>query len=313
MFHNFARIEKRKLTTCCRLGIPLLLQTEKEIDHLLQVGNTSITANNNAILDITTCELARKALDYTLLRLARAQLSTFPFPHIFVTNVFPEYYYKEILRNLIDDAPTSGLFKRRGPKKPRYSVDIKRLKIGLTEHSLIGKIHFWNCHQEVFASPRMTQALVNPFENIIRRRFRLRNFDFNSFGQTLLLTQDRHEYFITPHCDVATKFVTNLFYLVDTPEEGNLKSSGTLLLQAIPKGEGATDLLNFNPNKKYLKFSRKSYIFKQASFVRNSMVAFAPCTNAWHAVPLQNFRNDTVRNTLQGFVYYGEQVGLAQC
>ena len=46
------------------------------------------------------------------------------------------------------------------------------------------------------------------------------------------------------------------------------------------------------------------YKFKQMEFRPNRLVAFAPCDQSWHGVPLQALPDGVMRNTVQGFVSF---------
>ena len=141
-------------------------------------------------------------------------------------------------------------------------------------------------------------------------------WDETHFNQNLLLCQDREKYFITPHCDVGSKFVTSLFYMPDARNAPALRDSGTLLLRPVPKPKRAkaTTLLTYDSRAEYLEHGSATYKVTRCEFRPNHLVAFAPCVGAWHAVPLQKFSSNVTRDTIQSFVGYpATKLPLGKC
>ena len=70
-----------------------------------------------------------------------------------------------------------------------------------------------------------------------------------------------------------------------------------------------TTLQDFDASKEYLEESGVVYKFKQMAFRPNRLVAFAPCDESWHSVPLQKLPEGVARNTVQGFVSFHSKEG----
>ena len=70
-----------------------------------------------------------------------------------------------------------------------------------------------------------------------------------------------------------------------------------------------TTLQDFDASKEYLEESGVVYKFKQMAFRPNRLVAFAPCDQSWHSVPLQKLPEGVARNTVQGFVSFHSKEG----
>jgi hypothetical protein len=104
------------------------------------------------------------------------------------------------------------------------------------------------------------------------------------------LSRDVTGYAINPHTDTAKKLVTTLYYLPKTDE---IADQGTLVVKSlagkiVKSGSGRASWDNME-------------VIRQAKFLPNSMLAFAPCQASWHAVKRTD--TPTQRDTIQGFVH----------
>ena len=276
------------------------------------------------------CDEARNVLSHTLKRIGSSELKFEPFPHLIVDQIFTDTYYDRIVRNIIN-ATESTLFKKRGPLKPRYSLNLGNSTDQLRRAETIelkNKIFFWKCHYQIFAADDFTAHIMNSFSSVLRKRLGRDYFSkqFSTqkslkygplFFQRMNLVQDRDKYFISPHTDVAEKFITMLFYVAPIENEDRLRDAGTLLLKPIsPKAKNnnkdVCDLNSFRRICKYVKFQGKYYGFKQCEFKPNRLIAFAPCHSAWHGVPLQNL-GWSPRNTIQSFIGSTSTFPLGKC
>jgi len=302
------------------LALLLLLKQGSEIPE--------ISESNKRLSKDYTCIEARDALSHTLERIRNSALKFEPFPHLIVDQIFTDTYYAHILRNIIN-ATESTLFKKRGPLKPRYSLDL----VNAAEQSrqakqvnLKEKILFWKCHYQTFGASEFTEHITNSFSSVLNKRLGRDYYSKLSrraptkkprFFQRMNLVQDRDKYFISPHTDVAEKFITMLFYLAPIKNDFRLRDAGTLLLAPSnprdnSKSNDVCDLVKFRATCRYVKFQGKYYRFKQCEFEANRLVAFAPCHSAWHAVPLQNL-DGTPRDTIQSFVGSTSAFPLGKC
>lgn len=286
--------------------------------------------------DLERCAPAFAAVRETSLRVGNVPAVPRPFPHLVLDDVFPSDYYQLMLDNVIDTRRASeDLFTRRSAVKPRYTLI---LRPNVTEYSrgdeddIKKKVEFWRCHYLAYGSAEFTAALLRPFRSIVERRYNgTVKYNAKKFYQAMSLVQDRTEYFITPHTDVYTKFVTNLFYLSSESDAEFLRTSGTLIMEPVgstgrkrkkkkkraargrslqglpPRGE-ITTLESFDSSKVYLENQGVVYKFKQMEFRPNRLVAFAPCDSSWHSVPLQKLKKGVFRNTVQGFVSFDGRV-----
>ncbi|QDZ19123.1 hypothetical protein A3770_02p16410 [Chloropicon primus] len=322
--------------------------TKVEAEEVL----TEETSDEGDVAQADPCAPAFAALRETSKVVGNVPASALPFPHLVLDDVFPEDYYQLMLENVIDtELATSELFTRRSAVKPRYTLILRENVTEYSKHELEAikkKVKFWKCHYLAFGSPEFTAALLKPFRSIVERRYNgTVKYNAKKFHQYLTLVQDRSEYFITPHTDVYTKFVTNLFYICDERDAESLRTSGTLILEPVarnpsrrrrkkkrkkrktrslletkvsdlptktpPEGK-VTTLENFDPTKEFLENQGVVYKFTQMEFRPNRLVAFAPCQQSWHAVPLQMYTGKVVRNTVQGFVSFdGETPDKESC
>jgi hypothetical protein len=297
------------------------------------------------------CASAFRAVEKSSELVANVVASSKPFPHLILDNVFPQDYYELMLENVLDTHTTKGdLFHRRSAVKPRYTL-ILLGNVTASEHDSDlnkRKVEFWRCHYLAYGTRQFTSALLRPFRAIVERRYNgTIKYDADKFYQAMSLVQDRDSYFITPHTDVYTKFVTNLFYLGNERDAQALRTSGTLImkpyktfprrrqkkgkkgkkstatfdsedylqiyredLKRVGLNDKVTTLQDFDASKDLLLDRSTVYKFKQMDFRANRLVAFAPCDNAWHSVPRQHFPNGVMRNTVQGFVSFAGSEGI---
>ena len=105
-------------------------------------------------------------------------------------------------------------------------------------------------------------------------------------------------YEISPHCDAEVKLVTYMIYM---PTEGSPTDMGTNICVPIHKED-------LDPNRsKKCTHSHKPWsefkTIKQVAYTRNTLFAFAKCSNSWHSVKMKE--NYPARTILRGLVLDG--------
>lgn len=177
-------------------------------------------------------------------RISNAVIQPWPFPHIYVQDVFPWDFYQNLLANL----------------PPTYSTGVKDYKGRKFAESTPDMLSFMNDNE-------FTKIAVRPFKPWIIQR------SLNKVFTDLRLIRDQQNYAIGPHTDAAWKVLSLLFYL---PPDGTLWEHGTSLY--VPKDP--TFRCPGGPHHAVERFTR----VHTASFLPNSMIAFFKTDYSFHGV-----------------------------
>lgn len=193
---------------------------------------------------------ANELFGHLAYKIANATVHPFPFPHIFVEEVFPWAFYNELLANLPDEDDYSA-------HKTAYRSRKFANPTVIDAFSLLHSQQFGN-------------IAVSPFRQHIQTRFG------GSPAQThsdLRLVRDSQNYSIGPHTDAPWKILSYLFYL--TPDF-NLVDHGTSIYLA----NDPTFRCPGGPHHPYKEFTR----IYTAPFVPNSLFAFFKTDYSFHGV-----------------------------
>jgi hypothetical protein len=168
-------------------------------------------------------------LKLALERIARAEIHRQPFPHIIVKGLFPDSFYKSLLKNF----PDQGQFEkveyagtghsRTAPTYHDYGLACRNLSsqpVFSEVHALFKSEAFSRTLLEKFGRQMDDGFWPIPFEK--HRHFENGSQDFTSVFD---LQIDLPGYAIPPHPDVPSKLVTFQFFL---PEDDLLGDYGTL-------------------------------------------------------------------------------------
>lgn len=190
-------------------------------------------------------------LGHIAYKLLNASVRLYPFPHIYVQDIFPWDVYNEMMSNLPDAGDyTSG--------KSNYN----------------GRVFANPNSIDVFSTlndPSFAKFAAQPFLPWIRKRFPTGHIEPH---YDLRLVRDRKDYAIGPHTDAPWKVLSYLFYLsgpfdygtsIYTPRDPSFRCVG-------------------GPHHKYKDFTR----IYTAPFIPNSVFAFFKTDYSFHGVePIQ--------------------------
>ena len=206
-----------------------------------------------------------------LYKIANAPICFFPFPHIYVQDVFPHDYYMALREHL---PPVSAY---------RDLKSINRVGAGYPESRLV-----------MVVTNENVQALEQPFRAFWDElaRWLLRGFGqamLEKFGKSLdqrfgdsrsknyydeaLIVQDYTTYSLGPHTDSPSKVISFLFYL---PPDDSLAHLGTSIY--VPKDGNFT--CKGGPHHSFDRFDR----IMTMPYVPNSLFAFVKTHNSFHGV-----------------------------
>lgn len=178
-------------------------------------------------------------------RLYGAEVKQEPYPHTYITRVFPQTYYEEMLKNLPpDEAYNDRTFENRAM--------VKTQELGSFWKDLNG----WMLRMEVI------QPILEMFELKPGRLM-----------ADIRLVRDSTGYAIKPHTDIKSKLVSFLCYLAKDEED---RDAGTSVM--VPKTRGfSSDGLSRYPFEDF-------NIVYTAPFLPNTMFGFPRSDISFHGV-----------------------------
>jgi hypothetical protein len=212
-------------------------------------------------------------LEHVAARLRTAEVSAEPFPHYYLENVFPEEFYREMLRRLPGSAAYQNLFEVTDYKLDNFRHrDQRDLREGFAEPLPEDVAEFWGRFNEWFLGPDMAKAALASFAGPMRARFGVEE-SWPSVSAEAQLIRHRAGYFLGPHSDLYTKLVVLLIYLAPDDAASHL---GTSLYR--PKLPGFT--CRDSKHHPFEEFVR----VKTAPYRPNSLLAFFRSDVSFHGV-----------------------------
>jgi hypothetical protein len=204
-------------------------------------------------------------------RVANARVLTYPYPHFYVTDVFPDEFYAAIQRNIPDPDAMIPIEEERPVKgyKERFVLQLKDDQH--LERVSADKRKFWREFGETLLSGRFASLMLQKFQPFVERR--LGDIKSMSFGQEALLVQDITKYSLGPHSDSRKKVITVIFYL---PADESQAHIGTSIY--VPKDPAFR--CPGGPHYAFDKFNRMATM----PFVPNAMFCFCKTDNSFHGV-----------------------------
>ena len=209
---------------------------------------------------------------HVLYKIANAPINAFPFPHIFVRDVFPPEYY----RALRDHLPPADQFKKLTSLN-RVSDDYpdSRLVLPLTSEHLSPLPEpyraFWEQMASWILGGDFGRAVLPKFSESLRQRFG--DMAQMQFFDEALLVKDATTYSLGPHTDNLRKAVSFLFYL---PADDSMAHLGTSIY--VPRDpEFRCTTGEHYPVSGFLRMVTMPYL-------PNSLFAFVKTDNSFHGV-----------------------------
>lgn len=205
-------------------------------------------------------------------KIGNEQVSSFPFPHLYIRDIFPTHLYEEIQDNIPEPDKLVPISKKRPVKgyKDRFVLcfDNESL-LNLDDKKRI----FWENFRDRMLSGSLKNFLISRFFSFISERFKTKNLEELKFYDELLLIQDTMNYKIGPHTDSPKKVLTFLFYL---PKDNSQKELGTSIY--MPK--------DFNLQCDGTKLHSRENFYKiiTAPYLPNSLFCFVKSNNSFHGV-----------------------------
>lgn len=236
-------------------------------------------------------------------RLRAAGVIAEPYPHYYLENVFPDDYYRALLKHLPESGAYQNLFEVTDYKLDHFRHrDQRDLKEGWTEELPDEIRGFWENFSEWFLGPNLAQAVLDSFAAPLRARYGERK-SWPEVSVEPQLIRHRAGYFLGPHSDLYTKIAVLLFYLAPDDSAAHL---GTSLYR--PKDAAFTC-----PNSTHHPFEDFIRV-KTAPYKPNSLLAFLRSDVSFHGVePLseQDVAATRGRDLIQ-YVLHDKQAREAQ-
>jgi hypothetical protein len=207
-----------------------------------------------------------------LYRIGNAPVRLFPFPHIYVRDVFPADFYRQLRAHI---PPRSHFDTLKNLKRVEGDYPDTRLVLPITPPD-VAKLEepyrsFWNDTGAWLLGGEFAPFVLSKFEGILSQRFA--NPADEQFVSEALLVQDYSTYSLPPHTDSPKKVVAFLFYL---PEDESLSHLGTSIY--IPR-----DRRGVSDGTRYCR-PEDFDLMTTMPYVPNSLFAFVKTPNSFHGV-----------------------------
>lgn len=168
--------------------------------------------------------------EHVIKRIANAPVREYPYPHLYVSDVFPAEYYAALRRNWPDPKNLTRLDETgRVPK----GVFAERFILPLTAASmetLPNEIRpFWEGLASWMLQGSFANLVFSRFEREARERFGVSWADVE-FAHEALVVRDHTDYALGPHTDHPDKVLSLLFYC---PDDDSKKHLGTSIYKPI--------------------------------------------------------------------------------
>ena len=215
-------------------------------------------------------------------RLRETTVLAEPYPHYCLDNIFPDEYYRELLRNLPASQTYENLYEVTTLKLDHFRHrDQRDMNNGWTDALPADQKAFWDNFDSWFLGDDLAQAVLQTFPDQMRARF---DEHWPAVSVESQLIRHRPRYFLGPHSDLHTKLIVLLIYLAPDESTAHL---GTSLYR--PKDPSFTC-----PNSTHYPFEDFERV-KTAAYKPNSLLAFFRSDVSFHGLePLSE--NDVQRN-----------------
>jgi hypothetical protein len=205
-------------------------------------------------------------------RIANTPILQFPFPHIYVENVFPEDFYRKLREHL---PPKEHFSTLSALKRVKGAYPDTRLVLLLEPDRVdaIGEPYrsFWHEVGAWLLGGQFAMLVLSKFSVYLDQRFG--DARSKAFDNEAMLVQDYSTYTLTPHTDAPSKVISFLFYL---PEDDSLSLLGTSIY--LPKDRSqVSDGTDHLPRESFDRLITMP-------FRPNTLFGFVKTPNSFHGV-----------------------------
>ena len=251
-------------------------------------------------------------IDYIINTINETVITTEPFEHKFVNNIFPDEYYKKLIKNLPKKDEYIPINKS-GTVTKNYAAERYMFDLNFDNIKKLNKLQQQTFTEliNVFTSPNFFNAINNNFKKIIQKRIseftdfekKLIGEDKFEFSIQAMLVKDLQKYKLGAHTDITTKFLTFLFYI---PKDLSQVELGTALYKPksgieIQMGEKGNYHATLEMTKEYFD------VVGKVPFSPNSLLLFPRTNDSFHGVEIINKEN-TERDLIQLNYYFKTKI-----
>src|SRR5262245_41919150 len=220
---------------------------------------------------------------YVQYRVANAPMREFPYPHLYVRDIFPEDFYVRLRANLPSEEHLRTLTSL-GRVKGNYPDTrlVMPLQREYTDRLEPAQRSFWEEVAGWMLGGAFGRVMIGRFAPYLRGRFE--NLAEQRFADEALIVRDRTAYSLGPHTDAPHKVLSFLFYL---PPDASLSHLGTSLYVAKDPQFACPG----GPHHPFDRFRRMLTM----EYLPNTLFAFMKTPRAFHGVePImqENVRRD---------------------
>lgn len=206
-------------------------------------------------------------------KVANAPIALYPFPHLFVRDVFPDDFYRELRKHLPPPASLKSLVElgRVGVGYPagRTVLPLTREDIQALDEPYRG---FWMQTGQWLVAGGFGLTVLQKFGALLAQRFP--NLAAVDFYNEALVIRDETRYALGPHTDSPSKVLSFLFYL---PADDSKAHLGTSIYVPKEAGYTSTGADAYHPFDKFQRLVTMPY-------VPNALFAFMKTPVAFHGV-----------------------------
>ena len=245
--------------------------------------------------------------EFVRYQIANAPVRPYPFPHFYVSPVFPDDFYQQLMASLprtevlepISDHgtvgatdKTTGIFTPMS--EPRYIADLSKLE---EDEEARPHGHLWR--------DLSAWLLSDPFRDLMLQKFRIgigERFGVSAQLRTDVegrFVRDFHQYQIHPHTDQPAKLVSLLFYL---PSNDALKRHGTVIYRPLDP-ELRCKGLTRHPFELFRKVATMA-------FMPNALFGFLKTDTSFHGV--EEIQDERIERNVLLYNIYVRKVVLPQ-
>ena len=208
-------------------------------------------------------------------QIANAPIRSYPYPHIYVENVFPDWFYEELLKHLpalqvyqpIDEA--GPVTDTAGRYKDRYVIHVCEESLDRFDAA---DREIWRDLMTWLHGENAIRFLLGKFEPLLKKRFKEALHEVN-FHPYIQLLRDFTNYSLTPHTDAIPKVVVFIFYLPPNADHIHLGTSLYVPNDPTFRCEGGPH----HPRERFTKVVTMAY-------KPNTMLGFFKTSSSFHGV-----------------------------
>ena len=141
-------------------------------------------AFQNATYADARCAITDDVVNHSLKRIRSTALFHQPYPHVYVTDVFPASFYKCIMSRLVTRHRTEAHYVKLKPNQERYTINLARRPGARVGDMVYGPhvppgesrkpgldVAFWTEFGKRFSSQPFVEAWLDKFQDVVKKRF----------------------------------------------------------------------------------------------------------------------------------------------